>query len=123
MSDQNGNGHKEWLAEQRSQFESGEVDDSMMSDWIEHWPCLRSFLLGDRNPGKVLLPGRLTLTRSARVMSLTAHSDQFGYIARYSDKSVPSMYETLETDLSLSTVPWEEDYTTKRQMRSKYSLR
>lgn len=93
---------------------------SCLPDLVEELAALRSFLLGGTEDKEGMPAGSVSLTRGPRGIRVAIRISPLGLEAHYEFQSWAEIWETLDNDLDLGTVPWQEDWQTRRKRQLAY---
>lgn len=97
------------------------VDDRRCLDWIQTYPCLRKFLLGEAK-GLADTGTKFSVSAGQRGLTVVLSTVRYGYQARYEDIDLASILEAIDNDLDTGNVPWEPDWRRKRENSKRLEL-
>jgi len=97
-------------------------DSSLLLDMSESHPCLRTYLLGEKQGDRILLPGRLTVERTGFDIAVRLHAPQFGSVATLLGRSLFGLLESIENSLATDSMPWLQDWKSRQALERKHSL-
>ncbi len=98
-----------------------QLDDRRCLDWIERFPHLRSFLLGEAK-GLADTGTKLSVSAGQRGLTVIVSTTRYGYQARYDDIDLDSILLSIDSDLDCGMVPWEPDWRRKRENSKRLEL-
>ncbi len=96
-------------------------EDRRCLDWVEQYPHLRHFLLGE-SKGIADTGTMFSVAAGQRGLSVKIATSRYGYEARYDDVDLSSILQAIDNDLDCGTVPWEPDWRRRRENSKRLEL-